>query len=315
MGVGPDGWERLRTPVAIGARYLAMAATSYGTSTFQEPAPAASWLDPWWLAGLALGGILAARIGWALARRREEAAWWLWAAAAWAPVSQIFPFLYPMADRYLYTILPGLLGGVLFACRDPAGRLARRFGQAGGSRTPARIAALGVLALAILFGLRSHERAAVWRSDATLTFDTILHTPDGISANMLRAAQAGRSGDARAAARAARRAYERGFDRFMVLEESAEFASVRHDPAFQAVIAAMARRWIEDARSLADPTQEDLRIRARAYTALGDFANAETLLTRAVAMGGRFTDAARADLERVRSLRQAEQQRSLGPGP
>jgi hypothetical protein len=77
----------------------------------------------------------------------------------------------------------------------------------------------------------------------------------------------------------------------------------------------MARRWLEDARSLADPTQEDLRIRARAYTALGDFGNAETLLTRAVAMGGRFSDAARADLERVRSLRQAEQQRGFGARP
>jgi hypothetical protein len=196
LGVGPEGWERLRTAVAIGGRYLAMAATSYGVSAFHQPAAAASWLDPWWLAGLALGGMLAARMGLALARRREEAAWWLWAAAAWAPVSQVFPFLYPMGDRYLYPILPGLLGGILFACRQPAGRLAERlagrFGQAGGPRTPARIAALGVLALAILFGIRSHERAAVWRSETTLTIDSVLHYPDGIAANLLRAAEAAR---------------------------------------------------------------------------------------------------------------------------
>ena len=46
-----------------------------------------------------------------LRARKPEAAWWIGAAAAWAPVSQVFPFLNPIADRYLYFMLPGLIGG------------------------------------------------------------------------------------------------------------------------------------------------------------------------------------------------------------
>ena len=38
--------EQLRSIGAIGARYLVMAATSYGVAAFQEPAPVRSWLDP-----------------------------------------------------------------------------------------------------------------------------------------------------------------------------------------------------------------------------------------------------------------------------
>ena len=50
-----------------------------------------------------------------LVRRREEGAWWLCAAVGFAPVSQFFPFEFPIGDRYLYFILPGLFGGVTLA--------------------------------------------------------------------------------------------------------------------------------------------------------------------------------------------------------
>ena len=125
-GLHPDAWVHVRTMAAIGARYLAMAATSYGVAAFHEPARALSWLDPWWLAGLAAGALLAVRCALALVRRREEAAWWVWAAASYAPISQVFPFLYPMADRYLYTILPGLLGAVMLVAREAWTRLEPR---------------------------------------------------------------------------------------------------------------------------------------------------------------------------------------------
>ena len=103
--------EQLRTIAAIGARYLSMAATSLGVAAFQEPAPARSWLDPRWLAAIPLGAVLAWRAATVLYARKPEAAWWIGAAAAWAPVSQVFPFLNPIADRYLYFMLPGLIGG------------------------------------------------------------------------------------------------------------------------------------------------------------------------------------------------------------
>ncbi|MDJ0847722.1 MAG: hypothetical protein QNK04_04975, partial [Myxococcota bacterium] len=57
----PDLSVHVRTVVAIGGRYLAMAFTGLGVSPFHEPAPATSWLDPWWLLGAAGGLLLAAR--------------------------------------------------------------------------------------------------------------------------------------------------------------------------------------------------------------------------------------------------------------
>ena len=82
-------------------------------SAFAEPPPVQSWLDPWWLAALPLGIGVGWRAIWAVSRRREEGAWWVAAAASFAPVSQLFPFLIPVADRYLYFILPGLIGGAI----------------------------------------------------------------------------------------------------------------------------------------------------------------------------------------------------------
>jgi hypothetical protein len=289
---------------AIGARYLAMAATSYGAAAFHGPARALSWLDPWWLTGLAAGALLAGRCVLALVRRREEAAWWVWAAAAYAPISQLFPFLYPMADRYLYTILPGLLGAGMLVTREAWTRLEphlrSRLG-APGVVPPAWIAIAAAVALALVFGLRSHERARVWRSTATVELDTIRHYPDGISANMSRAAQAAQRGEAREAADAARRAFELGFHRFMHFYEVPVFAAVRDAPAFRPLIVEMAGRWIEETRRMPNPTQADLRVRAHAHFVRAEYAEAEVLLEQALQLGGGFDAVVRAELAQVRA--------------
>jgi len=312
-GLYPDAWVQLRTMAAIGARYLAMVATSYGTAAFHEPARALSWLDPWWLAGLVAGFLLACRSVLALVRRREEAAWWVWAAAAYLPISQVFPFLYPMADRYLYTILPGLLGALMLLAREAWTRLEPRLRScpsARGAVSLAWIAIAAVLLVAVVFGIRSHERARVWRSTATVELDTIRHYPDGISANMSRAAQAASRGEARAAADAARRAYELGFHRFLHFYEVPVFAAVRDDPAFRPLIVEMAGRWIEETRRMPNPTQADLRVRAHAHFVRAEHAEAEALLTQALQLGGGFDALVRAELEQVR----AASRRSAGQG-
>jgi len=312
-GLHPDAWVQARTVVAIGARYLAMAATSYGAAAFHEPARALSWLDPWWLAGLGAGVLLVARCSFSLAQRREEAAWWVWAAAAYAPISQVFPFLYPMADRYLYTILPGLLGAAMLVAREAWTRLRPRL-SALDAVSPAWVATAAAVVLILVFGLRSHERARVWRSSATVELDTIRHYPDGISANMHRAAQAAQRGDARGAADAARRAYELGFHRFMHFYEVPTFAAVRNDPAFQALVVEMAGRWIEETRRMPNPTQADLRVRAHAHIVRGEHAEAEILLEQALRLGGGFDDAVRAELAQVRAALRRETPRSATPG-
>lgn len=299
-GLHPDPWVHVRTAVAIGARYLVMAATSWGVAPFHEPPPALSWLDPWWLAGLALGGLLAARVVWALARRREEAAWWVWAAAAWAPVSQALPFLYPMADRYLYTILPGLLGAALCVAGDVRARFAPRAARPG-ALSPARVATAAVLVLAAVFAVRSHAQARIWRSEATLTLATVRHYPDGLAAQVVSASRAARRGDAAVAAGAARRAFERGFHRFMYFYEVPDFAAVREDPRFQAVLADMAGAWIEATRDRPRQTQADLRVRAHAHYVRGELEEAAALLEQALRLGGGFDEAVRAELAAVRA--------------
>src|SRR5262249_42793096 len=115
-----------RTIAALGLRYLAIASTSLGVSAFHEPEPARSPLDPWWLASLPVYALLAGRLAAAARRRVLEPGFWALALASSAPVSQLFPFLSPMADRYLYFILPGLLGAGLLAAQEGAARLAAR---------------------------------------------------------------------------------------------------------------------------------------------------------------------------------------------
>ena len=315
-GLGSDGWAELRTIAAIGARYLAMAATSYGTAAFHEPPRALSWLDPWWLAGLAAGALLAVRCSLALLRRSEEAAWWVWAGAAYAPISQVFPFLYPMADRYLYTILPGLLGAAMLVARDAWIRLERRLGprrSALGPVSPAWIAAAAAVALVLVFGLRSFDRARVWRSPATVELDSVRHYPDGISASLQRSARAAQRGDARGAVDAARRAFELGFDRFMHFYEVPSFTAVSGDPAFRALVAEMAGRWIEETSRMPNPTQADLRVRAHAHIVRGENAEAEALLEQALRLGGGFDAQVRAELAQLRAALRREEPRSAAP--
>jgi hypothetical protein len=314
-GVEPEGWVQVRTIAAIGARYLAMAATSYGVAAFHEPARALSWLDPWWLAGLTAGALLTARCVSMLVRRREEAAWWIWAAASYAPISQIFPFLYPMADRYLYTILPGLLGAAMLVSREAWRRLEpglRSRPRVLEAVPPLWVATAAVLALALVFGLRSHERARVWRSSTAVELDSIRHYPDGISANVFRSAQAAQRGDAEKAADSARRAYELGFHRFMHFYEVPTFAAVRNEPEFQELLVEMAGRWIEETRRTPNPTQADLRVRAHAHFVRGEHAEAELLLEQALELGGRFDSGIRAELDQVRAALRREGRRSTG---
>jgi hypothetical protein len=214
-----------------------------------------------------------------------------------------------MADRYLYTILPGLLGGSMLVAREAWGRLRPRLGPRPGAldavpRTWVAIAAAAALVFA--FAPRSHERARVWRSTAAVEFDGIRHYPDGISAHMFRSAQAAQRGDAKEAAASARRAFERGFHRFMHFYETPTFAAVREHPAFKPLVVEMAGRWIEETRRMPNPTQSDLRVRAQAHSVRGEYAEAERLLEQALQLGGGFDLQVRTDLARVRAVLRRE---------
>jgi tetratricopeptide (TPR) repeat protein len=288
-----DPWVHARTIAAIGARYLVMAATSYGVSAFQEPEPALSLLDPWWLLGLAAGAVLSWRLWVTLRGRREEAAWWIAAAAAFAPVSQLFPFLNPVADRYLYFVLPGLIGGTLLWCAA----LRKRVPAA------ARLAAsVAVAALALFFVRQSAPRAALWQNETRLLLDAAEHYPEGGTASFLRARRAAQQGDVATAVAELRRAADRGISSFRVIDGDPGLAPIRQDPAFRALVHELAGRWIEAARRRGASTQPELRMMALAFVERSELDEAEESLERALAAGGPLDAEVRRNLAEVRAL-------------
>ena len=243
QGVEPVSDSRavqLWTTAAIGARYLWMAATSLGVSTFHEPAVSESPLEPLVLAALAAGAALGGRMLFALWQRREEGAWWLWAAVSYAPVAQVFPFLFPMGDRYLYFILPGLIGGTMLLGAD----LGRRLAPATRARAGRALAVLACALLA-LFALRSHDRARLWASEALIFADSVRHYPQGAGASFVRARQAAAAGDVVRAVEYARRVTRRGHRDFEDFERAPEFAALRGRPELEAFLRERAERRVE----------------------------------------------------------------------
>ncbi|MEB2346845.1 MAG: hypothetical protein OZ948_19165 [Deltaproteobacteria bacterium] len=297
----PDSWVRLRTSFAIAARYAWMSLSSLGVSTFHEPAPVLSWRDPWWLAGAALSLLLAVRGAVCLLGRRAEAAFWALAGASFLPVSQLFPFLHPMADRYLYYILPGLLGGALFAGLELWTRRAPALGAA--LRSGLAVAApAAAVALVAGFAVHANARARIWASPARILADAARHYPEGRSALLLHARRAAQAGDNGAAIRDLRAAWELGFNRFEQLQGDPVFAPLRGDPRFQALVREIAGWWVARFSSLPNPTQLELRVLATAHLARGEHAEALAALERALARGGPIDERIRAEIAQVRAL-------------
>ncbi len=293
---GPDPWPRVWMSVTLPARYLVMALTSFGVGGGQDPGLVRSWLDPWWLGSLLLLPALTLRTLDRLRVRDPEAVGWVWAAAGFAPVSQIVPFLFPIADRYLYFILPGVLLAVLQATTHVLQRLPedakRRWG---------RVLGASVFGVCILFSQMSTGRAALWRSEITLLIDAARGHPDGIAANMLKAFRAAAIGDVEGTVGPLRAARLRGWDWYEGLLTDPAFALVRPDPRFQALVREFAEAAIARLQRLDRGTQQDLVQLAAAYRLLGEDAKAEALLERALAIGGAVDDLVRERLERVRS--------------
>lgn len=281
----------VRTIAGLAARYLVLAATSIGTSAFQEPDPARSWLDPWWLASLPALGLLGWRLVVTLRARREEAGYWLFALVSFVPVSQVFPFLYPIADRYLYYMLPGLLGGTLLA----GVRLVERCGPRWRRGIERGALALAVM-LCLVFAWHSHQRASIWRSPALVLADAALHYPHGVSASLLRSKRDAQALDAEGAAAELRHAMSRGYNRFEQLLGDPSYEPIRYTQPFQEVVREAAQKCIDASRSWENPTQIELRRIASAHMVRGEREQAIALLRRALARGGPVDDGIRADL-------------------
>jgi tetratricopeptide (TPR) repeat protein len=291
-----DRLVHVRSVASFGARYLVMSLTSYGVSAFQEPEPALSPLDPWWLAALPLGALLALRLLVTLRRRSLEGVWWVAAAVSFAPVSQVFPFLNPIADRYLYFILPGLIGGTLCAWLEVRERLPVALWRGVGAATAL---------LLLFFAWHSAQRATLWRGEMFLLLDAERHYPEGGTASYLRARRAAQAGDVDTALRELRRAADRGIDGFMVIAGDPGLAPIHSAPAFQAFVRELAGRWIDRARRRGHQTPADLRMVGLAHLQREELDEAVAAYQLALdAGGGPLEPTLRAELEALRALQE-----------
>jgi hypothetical protein len=293
----------VRTIANLGTRYLVMAATGIGVSAFQEPLPASSVLDPWWLAALPIAATAAWRITVIVRARSEEVVYWVAAAAAFGPVSQIFPFHIPFADRYLYFILPGLIGVASFMLVEAYERLGRPVRLRWGT-----VVVFGLLL--IWFGVTSSVRAKLWTNETLLNLDAAKHYPDGGTAAFMAARSAAQRGDTAAAVAFLRKAADRGVDHFATIASDPGLAPVRNSEAFGEFLREMAARSIERTNRRKNPTAPELQLAARAYIVREEYHDAKAMLERALRLGGPSETAVRADLAAVRALLREHSERS-----
>lgn len=293
-----DPWLHARSVVAIAARYLVMAATGVGVSALHEPPLATSWSDPWWIAGVVALVAIGVRAFAVLRARRVEAAYWGWALAAYAPVSQVLPFMYLMSDRYLYTVLPGLLGALLLAGQD----LVLRLRDDASRRRVQRVATVAACALALFFAVRVRsDRAPVWRSTESYEIDAALHYPDGVTALVLRARGHARRGEALPAVESLRAARAKGWTWIGVLFADPAFDPIRAHPAFRSFTLEMTQQMHDALLALPAPTMQQLEILAQLQVWRGERDAAIATLERAIAVGGASAGGARRSLAQLRA--------------
>jgi hypothetical protein len=315
VGLGDDVLERALTIVSFAARYLAMALTGYGVSSSHSLGAVRTFSDAWFLAGLVALGLIAWRAVNVLLRRQEEAAWWISAAAAFAPISQVFPFQYPMADRYLYNILPGLIGGVLLACSVTPGRPRSWFAAiaAGGSGARLRLVPVAsLIALALVFSVTTRARSGVFRADRLMMQEAAQNYPGGLDAWLLEFEEAAHSGDAPRTRAALRALNDLGYNAFQALTPVLP-AQLKSDPEILAIVRRMAEARIPHYEAMAELHQVELNLLAQAYLASGRAEEALTTSERALERGGPHGETARA-IQREARLAVYRQERGAGTG-
>jgi tetratricopeptide (TPR) repeat protein len=301
-----DRWVQIRSIFSFWARYLAMAATSYGVAAFQEPEPVQAILDPWWIGGLLSAVLLGWRTLVALRSHRAEAAYWIFAAASFVPISQIWPFMHPMADRYLYFILPGLIGGSLLAAPDVRARcgaaISEREARIRWASVATRLVVSGTALVIIAFGMRSHARAELWREEVLLLRDSARHFPNGANASYYRALLAAQRRDAETAVAELRAASQKSLGYMARFSADPRFEPIAREPAFHALIDEIAGRWIEFSRTRGLETQTWLRSTGQAHRVRGEYREAIDCFERALRLGGPLQSELAIEVETTRAL-------------
>ncbi len=286
--------------IANAGRYLAMATTSLGTSTFHDPPATTSVLSPWLLGSVVASALIVWRMVVVLRARREEAAYWVWAAVSFGPISGVLSLPYPMAVRYLYFVLPGLIGAFLLAASEWSARTPLALGTVS-RRQLGLVVQVTALILIVAFAFRSHARSQVWLSAETVTADSARQYPNGRSSLLHQGLIAARQGRATESVAFLRAAHDRGYNELDALL-TPNFSRIHDAPSFVALKREWAQEWVELYSGTDRPHQPQLMMLSQAYITLGDLVTARRTIHRAIYAGGPMTDylhAALAELDRV----------------
>jgi len=268
----------LRTIASIGTHYLSTAYFAYGVSHAKEHAAVLSWLDPWWLASLPLAAFFVWRMVVSITRRSIESLYWVMAAASFVPISQLLPFSHPIADRYLYLILPGLIGGTLLALQPAIDRWS----------ASGRIRGVGVIATCVVllvFSLITMQRAHLWTDQILLSLDSARNFPAGRTALALEARHHAQRRDVPRSVDRLRRAAALGRSQFQALVLDENLAPIAHSPEFRELVSELAGRYIDSIHSHGRPTTGELGALSRAHFERGEYGQAVQRLEQAVARG------------------------------
>lgn len=291
---------RYLTIFSVVLRYTVMALFGTGLSTFHEPPPVTSLLDVWFIGGVLIVGLLGWRTIHTLRQGSEESAWWLWAAIGFAPLSGVLPLPYPMADRYLYFVLPGLIGGVCLAWRDLVSPWLARSLDAPTRRGLGRAGLAAVAAWMLWLSWQTFVRTPVYRSADSLMADAERNYPDGVAAHTRGAGRAAAAGDVAAAVQHLQAARARGYNRVDHLIGDARYDVLRSDPGFIALQFDMADDWISRLEEDPDMSHYKARALAQAYVAKDDWVGALRVIENAIERPGPITESLAGDAEELR---------------
>ncbi|MCH2185882.1 hypothetical protein MK280_08420, partial [Myxococcota bacterium] len=292
---------RYMTIFSVFIRYAWMSLTGTGLSTFHEPPPVLGPWDPLFLAGVFLMVLLGWRTILTLRRGSEESVWWLWAAIALAPLSGVLPLPYPMADRYLYFVLPGLIGGTCFAWRDAVKPwLDQSLDSVARDRLKNGLIVAFVLWL-LWFSWQTYHQAPVYRSAEALMAEAERNYPEGAAAQIRRAGREAAMGNVAMAIQHLRAARARGYNRVDHLLGDRRYDSLRSNPEFIKLRDEMAEDWISRLEADPDPSHYKARALAQAYVAKGDLVGALEVIEQAAERPGPIEEGLRADAEQLRT--------------